>query len=71
MILTDSEKLSPLWAKISEHLLSQIEINRLSLEKTNKPPSSLSDDVLRGMILANRRLLAKGKEDSDVSAAND
>lgn len=69
MNLTDSERQSPLWAKIAEHLNAQIEANRLELEKTNKAPSSVSDDVLRGLILAQRRLLAKGRENDDVRAA--
>jgi len=69
MKLTESERLSPLWDKITEHLSAQIEANRMELERTNKPPSSVSDDVLRGMILANRRLLAKGKDNDDVRAA--
>jgi ribosomal protein L18E len=58
MKLTESERNSPLWQKITEHLVSQIEVHRVELEKINR---AQGDDVLRGQILACRRLLAKGK----------
>ena len=60
--LTDSERQSPLWAKLKKHLEAQIEASRIELEKVNKPPNTVSDDVLKGNIMAYRKLLAKGKE---------
>ena len=60
--ITGADKQSEAWRKIEEHLKQKIEDYRSDLEKPNKPPSALNDDVLRGCILAYRRLLAKADE---------
>lgn len=59
--LTESERTSPLWKKITDYLAAQIEADRIELEKVGNN-KAYSDDVLKGKILAWRRLLAKGKE---------
>lgn len=60
--ITEADKQTMFWFKLEQHLQREIERYRLEMEKTFKSAGSFNDDVLRGLILANRRLLAKADE---------
>lgn len=62
-MLTESERLSPLWARLVEHMGAQIAALHTDLEK----PGGGKDDFLRGQIYALRKLIAKGKEDEPAT----
>lgn len=65
--ISEAEKLTPVWAKTESYLKQMIEQYRSELEKPNKSAMALNDDVLRGCILAYRRLLSKAENENTIN----